>query len=152
MKTCPHCGSQLEDTAAFCTNCGATATGEPQVQEYPVQNTYDHTPEFTAEDVSQNKVLCMLVYLSGVVGIIVALLAAGGSPYVAFHVRQELKMSVLTILLGIAAAVLAITVIVPLAALVGIVVIFVLRVIAFFQVCQGRAVEPALIRELGFMK
>lgn len=37
MNFCKHCGSQIEDNAAFCGVCGqAQNTVEPQVQEAPV--------------------------------------------------------------------------------------------------------------------
>lgn len=156
MKNCPNCGSQLEDSAVFCTNCGESLTGEPQVQYeaavYDAPASYDHTAEFSAADVSENKVLCMLIYLMGIVGVIVALLAGAQSPYVAFHVRQALKMSVVEIILAIAAVLLVWTIIVPIAAGVCALILLVLRVIAFFQICGGKAVEPAIIRDLSFLK
>ena len=43
---------------------------------YTPYDPYDHTSEFTAKDISDNKVIAMLVYLMGTIGIIVALLAS----------------------------------------------------------------------------
>ena len=68
----------------------------------PVQN-WDHTNEFDAKDVSENKAVAMLVYLLGFLGIIIALLAGTTSPYAAFHVRQGLKFVVLDTLIAIVA-------------------------------------------------
>ena len=48
--------------------------------------------------------------------------------------------------------VLFFTVIVPIAAAVMFIVFEVIAIICFFQVCQGKAVEPAIIRSLGFLK
>ena len=48
---------------------------------YTPYDPYDHTSEFTAKDISDNKVIAMLVYLMGTIGIIVALLASKDSPY-----------------------------------------------------------------------
>ena len=45
---------------------------------------FDHTSEFSAKDVSDNKVMAMLMYLMGTIGIIIALLAGTNSPYVGF--------------------------------------------------------------------
>ena len=121
-------------------------------QPAPVFDPYDHTAEFTAKDISDNKVVSMLVYLMGAIGIVIALLAANSSPYAAFHVRQALKFTVVNILLGIAAAVLCWTFIVPIAAGIAALALLVIKIICFFQICKGKAIEPYLIRSLTFLK
>lgn len=157
MKYCPKCGAQMEDNALFCPNCGNNAqpNGSPNqapVYAAPEPDPFDHTEEFDAKDISENKVLCMLVYLMGAIGIIYALLAGKDSKYVAFHVRQALKFEVVTILLAIVMALLCWTIIVPIAGGVCLTIILVLKVICFFQICSGKAKEPAIIRSLGFLK
>ena len=157
MKYCPKCGAQMEDNAVFCPNCGNNAqpNGSPNqapVYAAPEPDPFDHTEEFDAKDISENKVLCMLVYLMGAIGIIYALLAGKDSKYVAFHVRQALKFEVVTILLGIIMALLCLTIIVPIVGGVCLVIVLVLKVICFFQICSGKAKEPAIIRSLGFLK
>ena len=157
MKNCPVCNAQLNDEAAFCTQCGTPlrdgqgpeAQAAPQsegnpapgaapqaayqppqqnpAQAAPYVDPYDHTKEFSAQDISDNKVFAMLMYLTGWIGIIIALLASKESRYVAFHLRQALKIEVVGILL-------------------------VLRIISFFQICGGKAKEPAIIRSLGFLR
>ena len=131
MSICPHCNAQVEDGVSFCPACGkkiavdaapAAPAGTPEPA--PAPNYYyppafdpaDHTAEFDPQDISDNKVVCMLVYLSSFVGIIIALLIGKDSPYVNFHLRQALKFLVCEILLGLIAAVLAFTLIVPIAA------------------------------------
>ena len=121
-------------------------------QPAPVFDPYDHTAEFAAKDISDNKVISMLVYLMGAIGIVIALLAANTSPYAAFHVRQALKFTVVNILLSIAAVVLCWTFIVPIAAGVAALVLLVIKIICFFQICKGKAVEPYIIRSLTFLK
>ena len=195
MKTCPNCQQQMDDTLAFCMNCGTQLPAAeaapivepapqpvptpppvtpvappfppyanqippqpgpygniPPMQPGPVFDPYDHTAEFTAKDISDNKVISMLVYLMGTIGIIIALLAANSSPYAAFHVRQALKFTVVTILLAIVTAVLCWTIIVPIVAGIAFLALFVVKVICFFQICKGKAVEPYLIRNLTFLK
>lgn len=150
MKFCSKCGAQLEDSTAFCSACGAQV-GEPTV--VVANDPFDHTAEFDAKDISDNKVIAMLPYLMGLIGVIVAaLLAKGESAYVSFHIRQALKLSIVSMLLGIVAALLAITVIVPIVAGVCELVVLVLQIIAFFQVCGGKAKEPAVIKNLKFLK
>ena len=98
MKSCPKCGAQMEDQAVFCANCGANYNN-PYGAAAPVVPEWDHTAEFDPKDVSDNKVIAMLVYLLSVVGILIALLSQN-SPYVSFHVRQALKFLVVETLVG----------------------------------------------------
>ncbi len=121
-------------------------------QQYVVPNPYDHTNEFDAADISENKVICMLLYLLGIPGIIIALLSQQDSPYVKFHLRWALRFLVVNILLVLLGVLLVWTFIVPIAAGVCAVIVFVLKVIAFFQICSGKAKDPAIIRSLGFLK
>lgn len=162
MKICPNCQAQLDDSAMFCTNCGTRFAvpnnGQPQYNAYPPQyaapayDPYDHTAEFDAKDISDNKVISMLVYLMGWIGIIVALLASHSSPYASFHVRQALKFKVVSTLMLICTLLLAWTLIVPIAYFIMSAVLFVIRIICFFQICSGKAKEPAIIRSLKFLR
>ena len=167
MKICPACNNQTDDNAAFCGKCGtafAAQQAAPQQATYaPVVDPFDHTAEFDAKDISDNKVISMLVYLLGWIGIVIALLASKSSEYVSFHLRQALKFVVVETLLPIAIGVGAIICIIPilgwivyglavLAAAVLYVVFFVLKIICFFQICKGQAKEPAIIRNLAFLK
>lgn len=124
-------------------------SGMPQQQYYDPK---DHTAEFDAKDISDNKVMAMLPYLMGTIGIIIALLASRESAYTYFHVRQALKITVTTLLVGIITAILCWTVIVPIAGGVCAVILFVVRIICFFQVCSGKAKEPAIVSSFGFLK
>lgn len=150
MAFCPNCGNQIPDGAPFCAACGAPATA--QQSRIVVQDPRDHTAEFTAEDISKNKVIAMAAYILGIFGIIIALLAAPESPYASFHSRQCLKIEILNILLAVITVVLGITVIVPIAGAIGMVILFVVRIICFFQVCKGRAKEAPIISSFGFLK
>lgn len=164
MIICPNCQVQLPDDAMFCTNCGVQFVGTQETPQNPNFNTYapqysaptydpyDHTAEFDPKDISDNKVLSMLVYLMGWIGIIIALLGSNSSPYVAFHVRQALKFTVVSILMTICTLLLFWTFIVPLAFGVISLALFVIKIICFFQICSGKAKEPAIIRSLKFLK
>ncbi len=171
MKYCPKCNAACDDNAAFCTTCGfsfAAQNGAPQgaqqsrqmppqgasmyAPQAPAYDPYDHTAEFNPKDISDNKVVAMLVYLTGAIGIIIALLVGSASPYAAFHVRQALKFFVAETLVSLVAVILCWTIIVPLAAGIFSIVLWVIKIICFFQICSGKAKEPAIIRSLGFMK
>lgn len=112
----------------------------------------DHTAEYDPKDISDNKVMAMLPYLMGTIGIIIALLASRESPYTYFHVRQALKITVCNALVGIVTVILCWTVIVPIAGAICAVILLVVRIISFFQVCGGSAKEVALVGGLGFLK
>ena len=166
MKICPTCNAQLPDDATFCSACGtpiapaAPEQAAPNQQAYayappaapyaaPVVNQYDHTAEFDAQDISDNKCFAMLVYLTGVIGIIVALLASHDSEYLKFHIRQAIKLMVCMILCAI------ICVIPFLGWIVGGVcmgIIGIVEIICFFQVCSNKAVEAPIVRGIKFLK
>ncbi len=167
MKVCPKCGSQMDDTDAFCKTCGMSFGGgapheNPQQPNGGQQNNwqqpvyhfdpYDHMAEFDPKDISDNKVIAMLCYLLGTVGVIIALLGSQSSPYAAFHVRQSLKFTVVDILLGIIGAVFFWTFLIPVACGICYAILFVVRIICFFSICKGSAKEPPIIRSLGFMR
>ena len=160
MKICPVCNNSIPDDAVFCGNCGANTTAQPGAYAVPPQQpympnfapSYDHTAEFDAKDISDNKVIAMLVYLMGPIGVIIALLVGNSSPYAAFHVRQALKITVVNTLVAIASALLFWTVIVPFAAGILMLALLVIKFICFFQICEGKAIEPAIIRNLDFLK
>ncbi len=161
MKTCPKCNAQLNDDAAFCNVCGASLNATAQAA--PAPDPFDHTSEFDAKDISENKVISMLVYLMGWIGIIIALLGSTTSKYAAFHVRQALKFVVVETLIPIVLGIGALILIIPilgllayglaaLAAIILYVTFFVVKIICFFQICQGKAKEPAIIRNLPFLR
>lgn len=117
----------------------------------PYVDPKDHTAEFTPQDISEHKVFAMLPYLLGTIGIIIALLAAKDSKYIMFHVREALKLTVCAILVGIVSLLLCWTVIVPMAGGVCAIIILVVKIICFFQICSGKAKEAAIVSSCGFL-
>ena len=157
MKICPNCHAQLQDTVAFCPACGTNVSDVVPVQnpvytQQPKKNAYDHTAEFDASDIAENKLYAALIYLASIFGIIIALLAAPDSAYVKFHLKQCIKLYIALMILAVASAVLVFTFIVPILCAIAIVVVLVLWVIALVQVFMGKAKEPAIIREISFLK
>ncbi|MGN0456405.1 MAG: zinc-ribbon domain-containing protein [Acutalibacteraceae bacterium] len=126
--------------------------GAPNGGYAPAFDPYDHTAEFEAKDISENKVLAMLPYLLGVIGIIIAMLGTNQSAYLKFHIRQALKFTVVDALMAVIGVALIWTIIVPIAWIVMSVVFLVIKIICFVQICSGKAKEPAIIRSLPFLK
>lgn len=166
---CTSCGAQINNSAEQAANEAPKVDAQPaqnvnNAQNYqnnfqapppqyaPAYDPYDHTSEFDAQDISDNKVFAMCVYLLGTIGIIIALLASRNSKFVDFHLRQGLKFVVIEILIAIVTVILCWTIIVPIAAGIACAVLTVLEIICFFQVCQGKAKEAPIIRSLKFLK
>jgi len=144
MKNCPKCGTEMEESCSFCPNCGNRMSSKADV--------YDHSAEFSESDISENKVYAMLGYLTGILGIIVALLASAESPYIKFHIRQLIKFTVAQALLVLLSGVLCWTIIVPVLGALSLIVLTAIQIICFFRVCSGKSVEPEIIRVLPFLK
>ena len=154
MKTCPNCHAENPDESGFCASCGAPMNGQPAYQPYaePTVSPFDHTRDYEPEDISENKILAMASYLLGLPGILLALLAARDSKYNLFHVHQALKITVLEVLMVLFCGVLCWTIVVPVVCGILLLILLVLRVIAFIQVCQGKVMEVWLIRKLKFLQ
>lgn len=112
-------------------------------------NPTDHTAEFDPADISQNKIFAMTAYLLGFVGVIIALLAAGASPYTAFHVRQALKIQIVAV---ISLVFMIFPIVGWLVVGVWAIITVVIEIICFFRVCSGRAIEAPIISSFGFLK
>ena len=123
-------------------------------QQYYRPNPYDHTAEFDGEDIHKNKIYAMLVYLCGLLGIIVAMLAAKKeeSEYVSFHIRQSIKLIIVEAILAVITIILSWTVVFLVAGIICICICLVLDIIAFIWVCMGKAKEVPIIRALPFLK
>ena len=122
----------------------------------------DHSAEFSAKDISENKVSAIAAYLLGPIGIIIALLLARDSAYTAFHVRQALKITICSVLLELFAAVFAFFGMIPLVGIIFRMIliltcvawfgVLILRLIAIAQVSSGEAKEPVIIGSFTFLK
>lgn len=141
-----------------------------QYDNYDNHNNYhnnksqhtDHSAEFSAKDISENKVSAIAAYLLGPIGIIIALLLARDSAYTAFHVRQALKITICSVLLELFAAVFALFGMIPLVGIIFRMIlvlasvawfgVLILRLIAIAQVSSGEAKEPVIIGSFTFLK
>ncbi|HAG69259.1 MAG TPA: hypothetical protein DCL38_04725 [Lachnospiraceae bacterium] len=158
MKICPGCGAKIADGNLFCHVCGMQLDNEAgQAEALKVRPEWDHTDEFDPRDVHDNKVIAMIMYLSGLYGTLVCFailwfVGKSKSNYLAFHVRENLKITLVNILLLLLGLVFVWTIIAPIAALVCAFIILILRFICFVQVAKNQSKEVAIIRNLGFLK
>ena len=118
---------------------------------YGQGDPFDHTSEFDPKDIKEHKVYCMLIYLMGTVGIIIALLGGADSEYTKFHVREGLKIAVANMLATLATLFLFWTLIVPLITSIFITILMVVKVICFVRICKGKAIETPIIRGFKFL-
>ncbi len=105
---CPNCGKEIADGSNFCVECGANINPNAQAYAQARVDLKDHTAEFDAKDISENKVFAALPYLMGIVGSIIAAIAANKSKYARFHVRESLKFTVCQTLLTIITAIFSV--------------------------------------------
>lgn len=131
--------------------------GNPQMNNgmpygQPYVDPKDHSAEFDGKDIADHKLFAMLPYLLGILGTIVALLVAKDSPYVGFHVREGIRILVSEVLLGLITVVFCWTVVVPIAAAICFIILLVVRIISFVNVCNGKAKEAAIVSNFGFLK
>lgn len=119
---------------------------EKEKTQYP-----DFTSDFDENDIAENKIFAMSVYALSVVGIVIALLAAGDSAFVRFHVKEALKISILEIVTSIVTLILFWTVIVPVLGGIIALLMTIARVIGFVNVCKGKAIRAFVVRDINFL-
>ena len=126
---------------------GMPQMGQPMYAYDPT----DHTSQMDAEDIRENKVYAVGVYVLGWFGIVIGALAAKDSRFVKFHMDEMMRLLILQILVGIVTLVLCWTIIVPIAAGVFSLVLFVIRIIGFVNACSGKAKEMPMIHAFKFV-
>lgn len=168
MKTCPNCGTQIDDNIAFCTNCGVKLDAyAPSQQSYtppqqpytppqqpyaPIVDPTDHTAEFTSEDVHENKVFALLCYGMGVIGIVIALLAKRDSAYLNFHIKECIKLAVMEIVVGFITIVGSIIIIGGFVGGIMMIILAVVQIIGFCNCAGNKSKELPIIKGFSFLK
>ncbi|HAV01471.1 MAG TPA: hypothetical protein DCW47_09825 [Lachnospiraceae bacterium] len=158
MKICPKCGAQIEDNNIFCHVCGTNVDNPAAGPQAAVSMApaWDHTEEFNIKDVHDNKVVAMIMYLSGLYGtlicfVILWLVGKSKSNYLAFHIRENFKITLINTLLGLFSLVFFWTIIIPVAACVCSVILFIVRFICFVSVAKNQSKEVPILRNFGFL-
>lgn len=101
MKYCESCGATLEDSAKFCSVCGAkTAVAESdnkskaqtKIEDAFNQftNTTNTTADYLPDDIEKNKLISVIAYLG--VLVMIPLFIARESRFARFHTNQGLVL------------------------------------------------------------
>ncbi|MBR6159231.1 MAG: zinc ribbon domain-containing protein [Lachnospiraceae bacterium] len=148
MAFCSNCGKEIPDGAAVCPSCGATLSSAAEASS-PVIEPWDHSADYDAQDISDNKVYALSAYLFSILGVILCNILGKSSPYAQFHAREALKLDVVVLVVYLLTFLLCWTCIVPVAGTILLLILTVVRIISIVQVCKGLAKEPWLIRSIG---
>ena len=146
MAFCSNCGKEVPDGASVCSSCGANLAAAPAVKS---AEEFDHTADYDAADISDNKVYALSAYIFSFFGVLLCIVLALQSPFAQFHAREALKIDIVAIVVYILSVLLCWTCIVPVAGAVFEIILLVVKIIAFVQVCKGQAKEPWMIRSIG---
>lgn len=149
MKYCTHCGTQCKDDASFCTACGTSFDNAlPAAKAEPKVDPDDHTADFSADDISKNKLYAVIAYLFSILGLLIASICVKDSPYVDFNKRNALKLLIVEFI----ALLLLFVPFVGWAALGVIeVMIIVIKIIAIVNVFCNKAKDLPIIKDLKFL-
>lgn len=121
---------------------------QPPYAQFQSVDMSDHTADFDAKDIADNKLFAALPYFFFALGIIAALLIKD-SEFTKFHAKNAIRLEIATILAFIPAIIpfigWAVTAIL-------IVIIGVVEIIAIINVLQGKAKDLPIIGNIGFLK
>ena len=156
MAFCPNCGSKLDGDPAFCPSCGTRLNvTRSQKTDYSddlkkvadnlkdLTDTPDTTDHYDPRDISDNKLMGILCYLS--ILWLIPFLTTKDSPFVRFHLNQGL----LVLIVELAGAVMQFIPIVGW--LIG-VIAFALSIIGIVNVVNGKVQELPLIGKFTLLK
>ena len=181
MKICPKCGKELADDVKFCEKCGCSVevvnqsqasdpNGIPNVPQdpnlaqmqggfnqngqnfnqfapqYAAYDPKDHTSEYDKRDIADNKVFAALAY-TGLMGMVIALLV-NNSPFARFHARNGAMIQIAEL---IAVAFMIIPFLGWIAAGIMVIILFIIRIVAFVRVLKGKAMELPILSDVGFL-
>ena len=92
-------------------------------------DTTDHTSEFEAEDIAQNRAMGILAYIGLLV--LVPIFAAKGSKWARWHANRGLILLILAVAIGVASAILALLGLIPYVGIVFRILQWIVNVVAY---------------------
>ncbi len=163
VKFCEKCGFSLDTASQNQTgdqNAAPQDANGAQIQQGFNQNgsfnqfssqyvefdPKDHTTEYDARDIADNKLFAVLAYI-GLMGMIVALLV-NNSPFARFHAKNGAMLEVATI---ISLAIMIIPFVGWVVSPIVNVILLIIRVIGFINTLKGKAKELPIVSDIGFL-
>lgn len=153
MAYCQRCGAKLEKDALFCPQCGATVNannaGAAPAADFGQLggDAVDSTNAYSAQDIAENKVLCVLCYFG--ILLLIPLLVKKESSFVRFHCNQGLVLLLFNIIVSVLAAVPLVGWVIS---IVGAVAGLVFWIMGLVNVLNGRAKTLPLIGGITIIK
>ncbi len=145
MAFCINCGNELPPEANVCPNCGTGVVRNAQQPPAPAPApSTDHTKEFSADDIENNKMMAIFCYLGLLLVIPMLVSPAKDSPFVRFHLNQGLILLLAYIASSILTAILV--------GVVGVIFCTVCMIMGIVNACTGKAKELPLIGRFRFLK
>lgn len=151
MAFCSKCGTQVDDTAKFCSACGAPTAINNNIFD-KMQSSFKSTKQtggFDTIDIEQNKMLALFSYIG--VLFIIPLLAAPNSKYARFHANQGIVLFICEVVFGVVTGVMTrilrfsgLYLIAALISLTGL-VFLVLMIVGILNAINGKAEELPVI-------
>ncbi len=187
MRTCASCGAIMTDDETKCPKCGALVNGfnaKEKAQTIDVDDSavhvengsagssssgysqnsrhaYDHTDEFSQQDIQETKVMCILAYLG--ILFFLPLVVYPNSKVGRFHANQGLILLIVSVILSVLISTLTALGMIP---LIG----FLFRIVGYitstvtglvmlgaflyelFNIIGNRAVELPLVGRIRFIR
>lgn len=128
-----------------------TEITEEKKEENTEKNEWDKTEMFSDEEVKEYRLAAVLIYLTGIVGIILSLLINKESEYLKFHIKEGIKITVLSSLLIVISLLLCWTFIVPILSVICEILIIIISFVSAVWTIQGKSKNAFLIRNLTIL-
>ena len=144
---CFNCGNEVTTEGTNCPFCGSplsAAAGNQMAYNQQTNNIYNTSN--ASIDPKTAGIICYITWI----GFLIALLAGDKNhPFLKHHLNNALIILIGSFALGVVAI---IPILGWIAAPICLIILFVVRIILFFQVCKGQAKDAPIIGNFGFLK
>lgn len=113
---------------------------------------FDKTELFSEEDVKNNRLFAVLIYLTGAVGIIISMIYDKNSPYLSFHRNEGIKIAITEALILLVSLLLFWTFIIPVLGTAALITLNVIKLISASWTLKGQSKEALILRNINILK